>query len=79
MCFRQSSAANRIPLASILDFERARTTESIKMPYRKPLYWKWMWSMISRPGESRMEVAAAWDWIFDVVGEDLTNLTRISE
>lgn len=25
-----------------------------------PLYWKWIWSMRSSPGESRMDMAAAW-------------------
>jgi hypothetical protein len=29
--------------------------DKIKIPYRNPLYWKWMWSMMSRPGESRIE------------------------
>lgn len=24
------------------------------------MYWKWMWSMMRRPGERRMEIAAAW-------------------
>jgi hypothetical protein len=25
------------------------------MPYINPLYWKWMWSIIKRPGERRIE------------------------
>lgn len=29
------------------------------MPYMKPLYWKWMWSIISKAGERRIDSAAA--------------------
>jgi hypothetical protein len=33
-----------------------------------------MWSMIRRPGESRIEIVAAWDWAFEDAGEVRTNL-----
>jgi hypothetical protein len=33
-----------------------------------------MWSMISRPGERKMESAAAWAWRFEDSGEDLMYL-----
>ena len=33
----------------VVDSFLAKTNERIRMPYMKPLYWKWMWSTISRP------------------------------
>jgi hypothetical protein len=42
------------------------------------LYWKWMWSMMRRPGESKIESAAACDCFFDPSGDDLTYLENIS-
>jgi hypothetical protein len=59
MCFMHSSAAKTRPLHSRPDFVRARTRERMSRPYMHPLYWKWMWSMIIRPGERRMDRAAA--------------------
>jgi len=29
----------------------------IRTPRRKPLYWKWMWSTMRRPGWNRTEAA----------------------
>ena len=75
MCFKHNSVANRTPLASIPLGLRARTMDSTKAPYRKPLYWKWIWSIISRPGDSRMERATACACLFDEAAEVLTKLS----
>lgn len=29
---------------------RAISTDHRRMPYMKPLYWKWMWSTMMKPG-----------------------------
>jgi hypothetical protein len=39
-----------------LTFLAARMLHS-RMPRRKPLYWKWMWSTMSRPGWETIEAA----------------------
>lgn len=36
---------------------RAATMLQRRMPRRKPLYWKWMWSTIMRPGWKMSETA----------------------
>lgn len=74
MCFKHKSVANRTPLASIPLGLRARTMDSTRAPYKKPLYWKWTWSIISRPGDSRMERATACACLFDEGAEVLTKL-----
>jgi hypothetical protein len=38
----------------------------MRIPYKKPLYWKWMWSMMNKPGERKMARAAAWAVCFAV-------------
>lgn len=75
MCFMHNKAAKARPLRSRVDFDRAQTRERIKRPYMQPLYWKWMWSMIRRPGESKMERAAAWLARLVDRCEDAMNLT----
>jgi hypothetical protein len=70
MCLKQRSAAKRNPLARMVDFFLARTRDRINNPYIKPLYWKWIWSMIKRPGDSRTESAAAWEGRLKAAGED---------
>lgn len=37
-----------------------------------------MWSMIRRPGDSKTEIAAAWDCFFMPIGVDLTYLLLVS-
>jgi hypothetical protein len=64
MCLKHRSAAKSRPLARVVDGFLANTSDRIRIPYRKPLYWKWMWSMIKRPGERRTERAAAWEGRF---------------
>jgi hypothetical protein len=57
-----------------VDFFLAKTRDKINIPYKNPLYWKWIWSMMRRPGESRMESAAACAGRFNNGGDDCTNL-----
>ena len=59
MCLNIKRVAKTRPLRSRVDFLRARTRDRMRRPYMKPLYWKWMWSMMSRPGDRRIERAAA--------------------
>lgn len=59
MCLKQRRAAKSSPLASIVDCFLANTSDRMRIPYKKPLYWKWIWSIIRRPGERRTERAAA--------------------
>lgn len=40
MCLKQSNAANTIPLTRSPELFLANTIERIRMPYKKPLYWK---------------------------------------
>jgi hypothetical protein len=70
MCFKQRSAANRSPPARRVDFFLANTRDKINKPYKKPLYWKWIWSMIKSPGERRIERAAAWEGRLKAGGAD---------
>lgn len=70
MCLKQRSAAKRNPLASMVDFFLARTRDRINNPYINPLYWKWIWSMIKRPGDRRTESAAACEGRLKAAGED---------
>lgn len=58
MCLKHSKAAKRIPERRGDDLATSR--ERRRIPYMKPLYWKWMWSIIRRPGERRMDRAIAW-------------------
>lgn len=74
MCFMHSNTAKRSPLASTVDFFRARTSDAMRMPYMQPLYWKWMWSIINRPGESIIEIAAACAARFVPPLDESTNL-----
>jgi len=69
MCFRQSRAAKSTPLSRRDDFFRARTRDKTRMPYKNPLYWKCMWSMIKSPGDNNIDNAAAWDARLDTDGE----------
>lgn len=75
---RQRSVAKSSPLANVVDFFLANTKDNIKMPYRKPLYWKWIWSMIRRPGERRIERAAAWDGRLKAGGAVWTKLQNVN-
>ena len=50
--------------------------DRIKIPYMNPLYWKWMWSIMKRPGERRMERLAIWAADLFAKGVDLMNLCR---
>jgi hypothetical protein len=70
MCLKHRRAANRKPLSSTVDLFLAKTSERTKIPYMKPLYWKCIWSMIRRPGERRIERAAAWEGRLRAAGED---------
>jgi hypothetical protein len=54
----------------MVDFFLARTRDRINNPYINPLYWKWIWSMIKRPGDSRTESAAACEGRLKAAGED---------
>jgi hypothetical protein len=38
MCFKHNNAAKSRPLGSNVDFFLARTRDSMRMPYRNPLY-----------------------------------------
>lgn len=78
MCFRHSNAAKSIPLGKSPGDVRARTMERMRTPYRNPLYWKWTWSIISRPGDRSIEIAAVCACFFVVVGEDCTKLEPMS-
>ena len=78
MCFMHRSAANKSPLQSSVELFRASTKDAIRIPYMHPLYWKWMWSMMRRPGESRMEMAAACAARFDVPCAESINLVSPS-
>lgn len=40
MCLKHRSAAKRRPLARVVEGFLARTRDRMRMPYRKPLYWK---------------------------------------
>lgn len=42
------------------------------------MYWKWMWSMMRRPGERRMEIAAAWAARLLVVVESMNLRVSVS-
>jgi hypothetical protein len=59
-----------MPLSKRPELFRAVTIERMRIPYRKPLYWKWMWSIINNPGERRTEMAAVWACVFDAAEED---------
>ena len=56
---KHSKTAKSVP-ARRKRCSRRRTIESRRIPYKRPLYWKWMWSIIRRPGERRIERAMAW-------------------
>lgn len=79
MCFRHSNAAKSVPLSRRPEFLRPATIDRMRIPYKKPLYWKWMWSMIKSPGERRIEMAAACACFFEAPGEVLTRLDVISD
>jgi hypothetical protein len=62
---KHSSAANRIPDRRMVELLRASTMDKTRIPYRKPLYWKWIWSMMSSPGDNKTDKAAACAVTFD--------------
>lgn len=65
MCLKFKSTAKRIPLTSLFPYNvhistdpaparrltlRAIRIDHNRMPNMNPLYWKWMWSTIRKPG-----------------------------
>lgn len=69
MCFRHSKAANNTADSNIVDCFRAKTRDKIRTPYRKPLYWKWIWSMIRSAGDNSIDMAMAWAPRFNEFGD----------
>ena len=76
ICLKQSNEANSRPLQRRVDCLRAKTSERMSKPYKKPLYWKCIWSMIRSPGDRSIEIAAAWDKGLDNAGDVCTYLSN---
>lgn len=68
MCLKHNRIANKVPLGRSPESVRASTIEKMRMPYIIELYWKWMWSMMRKPGDKRMDNAIACDCFRDPIG-----------
>jgi len=74
MCLKHRRMANKMPLKRSPESVRASAIEKMRMPYIIELYWKWIWSMMRKPGDSRIDSATACDCFRVPRGVDATKL-----
>lgn len=78
MCLKQSSTANRMPLTRSPESALAAEIENIKIPYIMELYWKWIWSTIRKPGDSKTDKAITCDCFRPPAGAEEVKLSLVS-